>query len=464
MRIFYVNRFSFIPTSCAYDKPPKGQNISKKKRGFSLQTVELAIIGAGASGLAAALAASEILKTSRKRILLLEGNSKAGKKLLATGNGRCNLSNGFIPSDVYHGTGCDSTWMEQMLSAYPPARIQNLFAKIGLLTRSDTQQRLYPLNNQAAAVLYHLVLACQKNHVDFVLDCNIFSITKQNGYFLIKPEEGKCFLAKKCILATGSEASPKHSCSTVNGYAMAAQLGHTVLPRIPMLTAIRCNDSLLKSLKGVRCKAKICLFLENKEIYAEIGEIIFSENTISGICIFNCSAFLADALQNGKDISSCCAIHVDFTEGGDLPLFPFFQAMQANHPTYLCQDLLSGIVHMKLGTPLIRKARIDPLTPISALTTKQLVRLVKLITCYVFIPQALEPFDKAQSVNGGIPLAEADPNTMESRKQRGLYLCGELLDAHGRCGGYNLHFAWATGHQAGTSAALSIIKAKDTHI
>ena len=244
----------------------------------------IAVIGAGASGLMAAYQAAKALGPGS--VLLLEGNPKPGKKLLATGNGRCNLTNLHIAPQHYHG---DVEAAAPLLARYPAQRVMDAFGGMGLLCRADGEGRVYPNNLQAAAVLQTLWDACREAGVTerWAFPCK--GITPQQGGFLLHGPEGQRLFARQCILACGGKASPKHSCPG-GGYALAEALGLPVTGLRPSLAPLKSPAKALRSLKGMRCKARAALYCQGEAVYAESGEVLFGDGTLSGICIFNLSA------------------------------------------------------------------------------------------------------------------------------------------------------------------------------
>lgn len=411
-----------------------------------MKSVQIAVIGAGASGLMAARCAA--LHTGGA-VALLEGNPRAGKKLLATGNGRCNLTNRDLSIGHYHG---DAGLAEQVLSEYPVQRVLSEFESMGLLCRSDGEGRFYPRNLQAAAVLRALRFSCEEAGVETVCGLSACVVSREKGGFLIRSEIGESLRAKQCILACGGKASPKHSCAG-NGYRLAEQFGHRVSPCAPALVQLKCAEKMIRSLKGMRCKARLSLRGDGRELYTESGEVIFSEGALSGICVFNASVLAADWMQAGKAVQNL-TLCLDLCEGMDEgDLRRYLLRLKREHPTLPCFEMLSGLVNMKVGEEVVKSVGIDLREPIARLPEARLTKLAERLKGLCFTVTGLGDWDGAQVTAGGIPLREVNLKTMESNKQPGLFLAGELLNVHGDCGGYNLHWAWATGMAAGLGAA-----------
>lgn len=424
-----------------------------------MKYADVAVVGGGASGLTAALSAAKHFRraNSEKKVLLLEGNNRVGKKILATGNGRCNLSNEALSDASYYG---DKERVARILFTCTAAQVEEMFADIGLLCRSDKQGRIYPNNLQAAAVLKVLRAACEETGVDCRCDSEIFSVSRQNHGFLLKAANGNEFFAGKLILCCGGKASPKHSC-TQNGYVLAEQLGHSITALHPALVQISCLEKLTKTLKGLRSKAEASLYVDGRIAAKEQGEVIFADGALSGICIFDLSAKLADLLQKGlvkQPLQQHAELVLDLVPHMTADtLVAYLQRIQANMPHIAVKDMLSGVVNIRVGESILKQQVSDCLRPVELLNIRQLSEIAGAVKGLTFHVTGLGGWEQAQVTLGGVPLEECHTKTMESRRCGGLYIAGEMLKPAGKCGGYNLHFAWATGMIAGKSAAENII-------
>ncbi len=402
---------------------------------------DVAIIGAGASGLMAA----QKIAGFGKKIAVLDGNSKPGKKLLVTGNGRCNLTNLNLDKKFYHGDDTGS-----LLDEFTAERIIAEFEEIGILSVADEEGRVYPRNLQAAAVQKLLLNTCVENGAAFIYDFTVISAKKKGDSFHIKSEDGREIAAKKLILAAGGKASPKHS-SALNGYEIAGSLGHSCTELLPALTQVVVTEKFTKAVKGMRVKAKARLMKGKTEIYSESGEVIFSDYTLSGICIFNISGHIADMLRTDKHAleKGEVKITLDMAEAiSNEKLIAYFESLQRAHPRMRVIDILSGLLNIKVGEEIIRSLKFDIDTPIGKLEKADFEAVSFDVKNKTFTASELGSFENAQVTSGGIPLSEINMETMESEKCGGLYIIGELLNVNGDCGGYNLHFAWATALSA----------------
>ena len=416
---------------------------------------DIAIIGGGASGLAAAVAAAKELKSANKaaRIVVLEGNKKLGKKLLATGNGRCNLTNMNATTEHYFG---DIKFAAKLFEDFTPEKIRDYFMDIGLFTTADSEGRVYPYNKQAAAVLEVLRLAASGMGVEFTTEFNVASVSKVGKNYTVISEDGKEIKVAKCILATGGKASPK-LLSATNGYDIAASLGHSSTGLYPVLLQLKSGDKFLKNLSGMRCKADITLIADGEDIHSESGELLFADKSISGICIFGLSIyageFYATGKINGKKYREL-SVKADLApEYSYERIVSYINSRIAETPELPAGDILCGLLNMKVGREIIRKCGIDTLAAAKSIRREKVPQIAKAVKGLIIPINGTKDWDDAQVTAGGIPLREININTMESRVSQGLYLCGELLNIHGECGGFNLHWAWLSGIKAGTSAA-----------
>lgn len=406
---------------------------------------EIVVIGAGAAGLMAARAAAKARKARgiQGGVLLLEGNPKPGKKLLATGNGRCNLTNLNVAPTHYHG---DRELAVPLLEQYPPSAILGEFEELGLLCRSDSEGRVYPRNLQAAAVLQVLRWGCEELGV--VLRCGqgVAEASSVSGGFRLKTGEGEELFAAQLIVACGGKASPKHSWES-GGYGLVQKLGHSLVERYPSLTPLKSSKRCLRSLKGMRSKAGASLYQEGELICRESGEVMFGESTLSGICLFDLSAKLEGTLRGDLWVS------LDLLE--DMPyreVLSYLEGVVRSHPGFPAWELFSGVLNLRVGEELMKELSIPRERTLGELTRQQLRKAAALCKDWRFPVTDRGDWESAQVTKGGVPLCEVDPLTMESQKRKGLYLVGELVNIDGDCGGYNLHWAWATGLAAGRAA------------
>ncbi len=398
---------------------------------------DVAVVGAGASGLMAALAAAG----AGARVLLAEAGDKPGRKLLATGNGRCNLSNLHISPEKYHG---DTALAAPFLAEWPARRIQVVFASLGLLIRADGEGRVYPHSLQAAAVVKVFLAACEQAGVTLRCAAPVEAVEKTGRGFALSIAGAGQVEARRVVLACGGSVPP----GAGGGYRLARQLGHSVTKLSPSLVGLRVPAGLTRPMKGMRCKARAALCQGPRLLYAESGEVIFGDGSVSGICVMNLSARLR-GLPPGR-LRLCLDLAEAFAEE---ELAAYLVDLRARFPHRPANELFAGLLNLRVGQELAKSLGLGPGQPLQSLSLEVLGRAAGRVKAFSLPVEGLLGWQQAQCTAGGVPLGEVDLSTMASRRQRGLFLTGELLDLDGDCGGYNLHWAWATGLVAGQASA-----------
>lgn len=410
-----------------------------------MKMIDIAIIGGGASGLVAAICAAQ--RRPSLSVVLLERATRVGKKLLATGNGRCNLGNTHALSGGYHG---DTEAAQRILQAYPPETVARFFTQIGLRVTTDAEGRMYPQCNQAAAVLDALRLRAQELGVEEVCDYDCASLRPTGSGFTLRSEEGVTLQARRVLLCTGGMAAPKLG-GTDKGVKLLCGLGHRAAARAPSLTQLEVDAEAIRGLKGLRYQGGISLQVDGRRLRREEGEILFGEETLSGIAAMQLSRDAGEALHRRRKAEVCLHILPDDSED----LLRELQARAEGMSERECNDFLTGLVGKRIGQTLCKQAGITPLTrPVHSLSVQALASIAKLLTGWTLPVLSVKGFDCAQVTAGGALLREFDEH-LQSRIVPGLYAAGETLNVDGDCGGYNLQWAWASGMQAGRCAADS---------
>jgi len=397
----------------------------------------IAIIGGGASGMAAALAAAE---NENNQVIILERQARVGRKLQATGNGRCNLSNIHALEGGYHGD--DASFVKPALAGFDPAATLNWFRSLGLFTVTEDSGKVYPYSDQANSVVDVLRLALAKDNITLKTGYEVTRIQKTaEGFQITNGEEP--INCHKLIVACGGLAGSKLG-GTMSGYKLLAKLGHRSTKLRPSLVQIKSSWPELPSLKGVRtnCRVKI---LHNGELYAQSsGELQLTEHGISGPVIFEISRDVCAA--SGK-----WTARLDFLPEISCEILE--AELQRRRMTNLpMEELLTGILHNRLGRVLTKTAGIKGkqyANQLSNSEVKEVIAAVKGLELTLTEPLGM---DSAQVTAGGVLTNGFDPDTMESKLVPGLYACGEVLDIDGDCGGYNLQWAWSSGRCAGLHA------------
>lgn len=409
---------------------------------------DIAIIGGGASGLMAARTAAEVLQNQHKpyRILVLERMNKLGKKLLATGNGRCNLTNVNAVPAHYHG---DTALAEPILAQYPSKWVQQSFQKLGLLCRQLDEGRVYPYSLQASSVLDTLRAHLEQLGVTIACEMQIEEVLHTGSHYVIKSTD-EIFQTKQVIITTGGKASSKLG-SDGSGFSILKTLGHSVTPLYPSLIQLKTDAKRAKPLKGARSFADVSLYNGTQPLQTSSGEVQFTEYGLSGICVFELSRLAAELLSKKSSLSLSLDLAPQFKPE---ELYAFLEQTCRVLPESPSADLLNGILNKLVGRELMRQT-LPTNKPIKQLKPVELHSICKTIKSFSFPITGTMPWENAQVTAGGIPLAELNVNRMESKKHKGLYLAGEILNIDGDCGGFNLHWAWISGCIAGRSAAVS---------
>ena len=401
----------------------------------------IVIIGGGASGLVAAIFAAK----AGNKVCIIEKNNICGKKILATGNGRCNYWNEDQSISHYRSNNIDL--VKEVLSNENKGRILEFFEEIGILPKIKNGY-YYPFSNQAITMQRALILEAEKLNIDIKNNVIIKDIKDIGDKFIILTEDGVNMKADRIILATGSKAAPKTGSDGI-GYKISEKFGHSIINPLPALVQLKANESFLKKWEGVRTDVMITLIENDKKLAEEKGEIQLTNYGVSGICIFNLSGRAARGLTDGKKEK----LEINFLEGLNIK----FEAEFVRWFTFRNQkiknrtigELLEGVLNYKLVNVLLKRAKLNDNDKWNEIDEKSKIQLAKNVIKFDLDIIGTNSFDKAQICSGGIPLNEIDIKTMESKKQKGLYIVGELLDVDGDCGGYNLEWAWITGMIAG---------------
>ena len=392
------------------------------------------VIGAGASGMIAALTAAAI---PGNRVRVLERQARVGRKLSATGNGRCNLTNlNAVAADYHSGTGEDF----YALNAFDVPTTLSYFEQLGLVCVSESDGRCYPHSDQATSVVDVLRFALANCGAQLELGCEVQNITFKKGRFHVKTSTGD-FAADRLILATGGPAGEKLG-ATADGARFVRMMGHSVTPLLPGLVQLVADEPLLRSLKGVRAPAVLQLSKHGTLLAQSAGEVQFTENGVSGPAVFE--------LSREASMNLPCELTLDLLpQKEEAVLLELLKNRCVRQPELTTDDLLTGILHNRLGRVCTKKAGLSPAALLRTLSEDDLARTARIIKAYSLSILDTYGLENAQVTIGGANLSQFNPRTLESRIVPGLYACGEVLDVDGPCGGYNLQWAWSSGHLAG---------------
>ena len=398
---------------------------------------DVIIIGAGASGMVAAIRAAE----RGKNVLLLEKGDRSCRKVLASGNGRCNLMNTSEPR--YYG---DPVFAGAVLAQFGVKELSSFFAQYGLVVTEEAEGRIYPLTYHSASVASVLKNALAINGVTLNTRTSVCSVRKTGSCFTVSTEQGCVYTADSVIIASGGPAQPKLG-GTADGHILLHDLGHTIVPPSPALVPLTTDRKSISGLSGIRTRCKIRLFDESGSLlHTEAGEILFTDYGISGICVMQCARFTSDrrTYMEADFLDSC--FHTDYDLGSEL------RRRQAMMPSFDPVHLFDGLLQERIAYAVLKQSGI-PLHGETAadLCEADLDRAALTARRYLIRITGTRGFDYAQVTSGGADCSEFNPETMESGIVQGLYACGEVLNVDGDCGGFNLMFAFASGLTAGQS-------------
>lgn len=402
----------------------------------------IGIIGGGASGLAAAITAA---REGGARVFILEHQEKAGRKLLSTGNGRCNLTNEKMEASCFRSREMKA--VRQVLEYFGHEETLRFFHSLGLLTKSKNGY-VYPRSAQAATVLRHLIQEAERLGVQIYTCIHVTGIRFQKGRFHIQAGQ-KAYEADRVILSTGGKAAPVLG-SDGSGYELASRLGHSLVPITPALVQLKIKNHPFSKASGVRVDAGVKILADGRCLSEDTGEVLLTAYGLSGIPVFQVSRYAAGALPEKKKVQAELDFLPDLSED---EIFHYFLKQKKTRGGLPASVFLNGIFPDKLVPGILALVQIPIRERAEKVSETVLRRLAYQCRHTRLLIEDTNGYDNAQVCAGGVDLKEIDCRTMQSRLVKGLYLTGELLDVDGICGGYNLQWAWATGYLAGKAAA-----------
>ncbi len=397
--------------------------------------MKVLILGGGASGLMAALSAAQ---DPGNTVTILERQSRVGRKLLATGNGRCNLTNTDLSLTHYHGQS--PAFARAALTRFDGRRTLEFFHALGLLTVAESSGRVYPLSDQANSVVDVLRFAAQQTGITVVCGFDAQGVRKKARGYQVTGADGQGYFGDRLIVACGGCAG-KALGGTMSGYELLSQLGHTRTPLHPSLTPIRTDTAAIRGLKGVRADCLLRLRIDGRTAGQDAGELQFTETGVSGPVAFTLSRQAAQSQQ--------AELLLDFLRGySSQEVLALLAVRQHAFGQLPAEELLAGMLHPRLGKTLCHACGLfsQPIAELSAQTLHTVAERIKYFPLQV---TGTSGFESAQVTAGGIQTAQFRADTLESRLAPGVFACGEVLDIDGDCGGYNLQWAWSSGFVAG---------------
>lgn len=406
------------------------------------------VVGGGAAGLAAAcfLGRTAAVQGVRRQILLVEKAPRVGKKLLATGNGTCNITNMRADASRYHGA---PSLAASVLRAFTPSQTVDFFRSIGVdcLTRDDG--KVYPYSEQAAAVLDALRMECASLGVEMRCDAAVTAIRQtRGGYVLTVADESVD--ARQVLVCVGGAAAPSLG-GSAEGYSLLTALGYDKTPLFPSIVQLRTQTDFVRAVKGIRVDATVGLWLDGQQQAENTGEVLFTDYGISGPAVMQISRTVGDWERRKR---GCMTARLDL-----LPAWSERDLIARVTERSLLkgrtmEDLLTGLLHKRVGQTVLRVAGVLPLTrTVDTLTADECRRVVATIKNWELPVVGTQGFGGAQVTAGGIDASAFDAETLMSRRHSGLFAAGEVLDVDGDCGGFNLQFAWSSAYVAATAMA-----------
>lgn len=401
---------------------------------------EIAVIGGGASGLMAAITA----KKSGKEVIILERKDRILKKVLITGNGRCNITN--VNANISNYFGKNISSVENILNRFTPHDTMDFFNELGIVCNEENRGKVYPLSGQASSVVDALRFEAEKLGIKIETEFYVRKIEKDGFKFKIYSEDKKKIEAGRVILAAGGQSYPELG-SNGSGFELAKELGHSVTKLSPSIVQLKTEKYQVKGLQGIKTDVAVTAYGDNKKICTYDGELLFTDYGISGNVVFNIS-FVMPLYKNVE-------FEIDFMEKFDYnELYEILKERKRILSHLTMENYFNGMINKKLGQFLSKVSGIEKLSkPVKDLNDSDIRKLCTVLKKYRVKILETTGFKNAQVTAGGVSLDEVNAETLESKIVKGLYFSGEVLDVYGECGGFNLQWAWASGYIAGKNAA-----------
>lgn len=408
---------------------------------------DLIIVGGGASGMTAAIVAKDF----GLDVAIIEGTDRVGKKILTTGNGRCNISNRCVaePFINYH-SNCDN-FFSSVLSQFGVDDTLNYFLSLGLPIVPLKGGKLYPQSLQASSVVDILKMSLEDRNIPLYTGCKIKDIHKDKIFKLsTNNDEYKLFTCENLILACGGKSAPKTG-SDGSAYNLVKNLGHSITKLLPGIVQLKLDYNHLKALSGVKFDGYAKLFVNDEEVKEDFGEILFTDYGISGPPILQISALASQATSTGKKTEVVVDLMPNYTKDELIDFLECHFALLSHRPIL---NAFIGVINKKIIPVLLKECGITDLhMPCYELSWKEKSKLIQTLKSWKFTCTGTNDFNQAQVTIGGVAASEINPDTLESKIVPNLHFAGEIMDVHGDCGGFNLQWAWSSGYVAAKSIA-----------
>ena len=399
------------------------------------------IVGGGASGLVAAITAAR----EGAKVTIIEQKDRLGKKILSTGNGRCNLTNEYMDLTCFRSD--DIKLVSDVINQFGYQETVQFFEELGVILK-NRQGYIYPISDQASTISDILIMEINRLDVIVLLEQSVKKISSSKLGFLVKTDK-EVVLCDSVILATGGKAAPVLG-SDGSGYNLAKSFGHHLSPVVPALVQLKGKGNFFKQISGVRTNAKVTVLVDGSPLADDIGELQLTNYGISGIPVFQISRYASKGLYQKKKVT----VEIDFMPNmNDEEFHSFIKTRLEKHADRTAEEFFTGMFHHKLIGLFLKISRIASTITMSQVAAEQLHLFQKVCKHFMVDIEGTNDFEQAQICAGGVRTTEINPQTMESLLAENIYLTGELLDVDGICGGYNLQWAWATGYIAGKHAA-----------
>ena len=404
-------------------------------------TTEIAVIGGGASGLIAAITA----RKAGKKVTILERKERILKKVLVTGNGRCNLTNARASISNYFGKNI--LLIENILNNFTPQNVMDFFYELGIICNEEERGKVYPLSGQASSVVDALRFEAEKLGIKIETEFYVRKIEKDGFKFKISSEDKRKIEANRVILSTGGQSYPELG-SNGSGFQLAKDFGHSITKLSPAIVQLKTEKYQVKGLQGIKADTSVTAYGDNKKICTYNGELLFTDYGISGNVVFNIS-FVMPLYKNVE-------FEIDFMKKFDYnELYELLRKRKKIMAHLTMENYFNGMINKKLGQFLSKMSGIEKLSkPVKDLNDNEIRKLCTSLKKYRINILETTGFKNAHVTAGGISLDEVNTDTLESKIIKGLYFSGEVLDVYGECGGFNLQWAWASGYIAGKNAGI----------
>lgn len=406
---------------------------------------KVVVVGGGASGIMAAITA----RREGASVTILEKNPRIGKKILVTGNGRCNFTN--INADLKCYYGNNPKFAESALSQFPVSRTIKFFEELGIAHKVENSGKVFPMSDQASSFLDVFLYELDELGIEVVCDANVRKIVPGKDNFRLQLDNGETYTAHRVILAAGGKAMPS-SGSDGNGFELAKSLGHRITDVFPALVQIMLDGDFYKRIDGVKFVGTAEIIHNNKSIIKDCGDILFTNYGVSGPPILQISRKAGEFLLKGQEAFVKISIIDTMTKDEVLELI---DKRFRTAPEKSVEFSLVGLINKRLIPVILTEAGIRDLKlPVRDLSLKEKESIAEILTDWRIKIRGTKGWTSAQVTAGGVETRDINPSTMESKIVKGLYFSGEIMDIDGQCGGFNLQWAWSSGFVAGKNAAL----------